>query len=163
MKSWTTILLFIFALLFLNSFVVAEDAAPEEEPPAKKQKVRTPPKTLQIGVKKRIPADECTEKSKNGDKLAMHYTGTLFTTGEKFDSSLDRNQPFEFTLGAGMVIKGWDQGLLDMCVGEKRKLVIPPHLGYGDRGAGAAIPGGSTLVFEVELLEIKNRPVKDEL
>ncbi|KAJ3315389.1 FK506-binding protein 2B [Blyttiomyces sp. JEL0837] len=118
--------------------------------------IKEPPKTLQIGNKYKVPEAECKRRSKNGDKLSMHYTGTLFTTGEKFDSSLDRNSPFEFTLGTGQVIKGWDQGLLGMCVGDKRKLVIPPALGYGDRGAGAKIPGGSTLVFEVELLAIKN-------
>ncbi|KAJ3148964.1 Peptidyl-prolyl cis-trans isomerase fpr2 [Geranomyces michiganensis] len=118
---------------------------------------RAPPTQLQIGVKHRVPEAECTRKSKIGDTLSMHYTGTLFSTGEKFDSSLDRNQPFEFTVGQGQVIKGWDTGLLDMCVGEKRKLVIPSHLGYGDRGSGAKIPGGSTLVFETELLAIKNR------
>ncbi|RCH91632.1 FK506-binding protein 2A [Rhizopus azygosporus] len=117
--------------------------------------LREPPTQLQVGVKKRIPASECTQKSHNGDELSMHYTGTLFDTGNKFDSSLDRNEPFVFTLGAGQVIKGWDQGLVGMCIGEKRRLVIPPHLGYGDRGAGGAIPGGATLVFDVELLDIK--------
>ncbi|CAG9864659.1 unnamed protein product [Phyllotreta striolata] len=95
----------------------------------------------------------CEVKSKSGDMLTMHYTGTL-TDGTKFDSSLDRDQPFSFQLGVGQVIKGWDQGLVDMCVGEKRKLVIPPHLGYGDKGAGNVIPGKATLVFEVELINI---------
>ncbi|KAI7852722.1 hypothetical protein BDC45DRAFT_176591 [Circinella umbellata] len=116
--------------------------------------LREPPKTLQIGVKKRIPEEECTKRSRDGDLLSMHYTGTLFDTGAKFDSSVDRNQPLEFTLGKGQVIKGWDQGLKNMCVGEKRRLVIPPEFGYGDRGAGSAIPGGATLVFEVELMDV---------
>lgn len=95
----------------------------------------------------------CTVKSKNGDMLTMHYTGTL-EDGTKFDSSLDRDQPFTFQLGVGQVIKGWDQGLVDMCVGEKRKLTIPPELAYGDRGAGNVIPGGATLNFDVELINI---------
>ncbi|XP_056630725.1 uncharacterized protein LOC130904132 isoform X2 [Diorhabda carinulata] len=95
----------------------------------------------------------CENKSKTGDMLTMHYTGTL-TDGTKFDSSLDRDQPFSFQLGVGQVIKGWDQGLTDMCVGEKRKLTIPPQLGYGDKGAGNVIPGKATLIFEVELIHI---------
>ncbi|KAG5666191.1 hypothetical protein PVAND_017824 [Polypedilum vanderplanki] len=72
--------------------------------------------------------------------------------------SYDRDQPFTFQIGAGQVIKGWDQGLLDMCVGEKRKLTIPPSLGYGDRGAGNVIPGGATLIFDVELVNIGDSP-----
>merc|ERR1712129_608535 len=83
-------------------------------------------------------------------QLSMHYTGTLYSDGSKFDSSVDRGQPFEFQLGQGRVIKGWDQGLLDMCIGEKRKLTIPSDMGYGSRGAGGKIPGGATLVFETE-------------
>lgn len=95
----------------------------------------------------------CKVKAKDGDQVDVHYTGTL-TNGNKFDSSRDRGQPFQFKLGAGMVIKGWDQGIKGMCVGEKRILRIPPALGYGDRGAGAAIPGGATLIFDVELMDI---------
>merc|ERR1712226_38080 len=113
-------------------------------------------KTLQIGVKKRIDPDKCKIKSRKGDSLQMHYTGKL-ESGEEFDSSIPRGEPFKFTLGAGQVIKGWDQGLLGMCEGEKRKLVIPPDMGYGDRGAGEKIPGGATLVFEVELLKIDRK------
>ncbi|KAG0078666.1 Peptidyl-prolyl cis-trans isomerase fpr2 [Linnemannia elongata] len=102
----------------------------------------------------------CTTLSKPGDKLSMHYTGTLHKTGSKFDSSLDRKSSFDFILGIGQVIKGWDEGLTGMCVGEKRKLTIPARMGYGSRSMGSAIPANSALVFDVELLRING---KDEL
>ena len=98
--------------------------------------------------------DGTGEECKNGDTVSVHYTGTL-TDGTKFDSSLDRGQPFSFRLGAGQVIKGWDLGVLGMKVGEQRRLVIPSELGYGAAGAGGGkIPSNATLIFEVELLEI---------
>lgn len=89
-----------------------------------------------------------------GQTVVVHYTGWL-TNGTKFDSSVDRGRPFEFTLGVGQVIKGWDEGVATMKIGGKRKLTIPPDLGYGSRGAGGLIPPGATLVFDVELLGIK--------
>jgi peptidylprolyl isomerase len=92
-----------------------------------------------------------------GQTCVMHYTGWLWVNGakgKKFDSSVDRGDPFEFPIGRGRVIKGWDEGVASMKVGGKRTLLIPAALGYGDRGAGGLIPGGATLLFEVELLKL---------
>ncbi len=111
---------------------------------------QTPPTNLQI-------TDETVgtgAEAKAGNTVSVNYIGTLLD-GTKFDSSYDRGQPFSFVLGQGQVIQGWDQGLLGMKIGGKRKLVIPPSLGYGAKGAENVIPPNATLVFEVELLEVK--------
>ncbi|KAG0238291.1 hypothetical protein B0O80DRAFT_245805 [Mortierella sp. GBAus27b] len=139
MKTFSAL---IAGALFLAAQVVAYEA----------------PKELKIETISK--PEGCKTLSKHGDNLSMHYTGTLHTTGAKFDSSLDRGRTFDFYLGIGQVIKGWDQGLTDMCVGEKRKLIIPADLAYGNRAMGAAIPANSALVFEVELKGING---KDEL
>ena len=103
-------------------------------------------------IEELTPGDGATAKS--GDHISVHYTGWL-TNGKKFDSSVDRNDPFNFQLGVGQVIPGWDQGVEGMQVGGKRKLTIPSSLAYGPIGAGGLIPPDATLVFEVELLTIK--------
>jgi|SRR6266545_4080085 len=95
---------------------------------------------------------------RRGQTCVMHYTGWLYqngTKGQKFDSSLDRGRPFEFPIGMQRVIPGWDEGVATMKVGGKRTLIIPPELGYGSRGAGGVIPPNATLIFEVELLDVK--------
>lgn len=106
------------------------------------------------GLQYRDEVEGSGQTAKAGDHVAVHYTGTL-EDGRKFDSSHDRGQPFEFPLGAGTVIRGWDEGVAGMRIGGRRTLRIPPELGYGARGAGGVIPPNATLLFDVELLDIR--------
>lgn len=114
---------------------------------------------LESGLQYRVLNQATTDakKPEAGQRVTVHYTGWLVdekgNKTDKFDSSLDRGQKFTFTVGIGQVIKGWDQALLDMKIGEKREIVLPPHLAYGKHGAGGAIPGNATLLFEVELFD----------
>lgn len=114
---------------------------------------------LESGLQYRVLNEATTnaKKPEAGQRVTVHYTGWLVdeqgNKTNKFDSSLDRGQKFTFTVGIGQVIKGWDQALLDMKIGEKREIVLPPHLAYGKHGAGGAIPGNATLLFEVELFD----------
>ena len=109
--------------------------------------------TTESGLQYEIIVEADGDVAKKGDMVLVHYTGWL-TDGTKFDSSVDREQPFPFPVGAGKVIQGWDEGVEGMMVGEKRKLTIPSDLAYGESGAPGVIPGGATLIFDVELLEI---------
>ena len=110
-----------------------------------------------MGVQVQVvsPGDE-TNYPKVGDELTMHYTGTLASDGSKFDSSVDKGRPFVFKIGLGMVIKGWDEGVIQMSLGEKAVLQITSDFGYGERGAGGVIPPNADLRFEVELLAINS-------
>ncbi|XP_057474100.1 peptidyl-prolyl cis-trans isomerase FKBP15-1-like [Actinidia eriantha] len=131
----------ILLLLILTSLVSAKKSKDVTE--------------LQIGVK--YKPDSCEFQAHKGDRIKVHYRGKL-TDGTVFDSSFERGDPIEFELGSGQVIKGWDQGLLGMCVGEKRKLKIPAKLGYGEQGSQPTIPGGATLIFDTELVAVNGKP-----
>ncbi|OVA08664.1 Peptidyl-prolyl cis-trans isomerase [Macleaya cordata] len=132
---------FMVAFLVLSSLALAKKSGDVTE--------------LQIGVK--YKPKSCDIQARKGDRIKVHYRGSL-TDGTVFDSSFERGDPIEFELGSGQVIKGWDQGLLSMCVGEKRKLKIPAKLGYGAQGSPPTIPGGATLIFETELVAVNGKP-----
>ncbi len=137
------IILSIAGFIFLNRDMTSQSTNMANQQAPENQVTELQIEDLQVGT---------GETVESGDSVVMHYTGTL-TDGTKFDSSLDRNEPFETVIGVGQVIEGWDKGVVGMKVGGKRKLVIPPEMAYGDRTMGP-IPANSTLIFEVELLEV---------
>lgn len=129
----------------------------------KKEPMKSNNETSKLKYEILKPAQDAKAKSpEKGKPVTVHYTGWLgvddgkgnFEKGSKFDSSVDRGTPFQFVIGVGMVIRGWDEGVMGMKVGEKRRLIIPSELGYGARGAGASIPPHATLIFDVELLQV---------
>ena len=123
------------------------------EKASKPPPVAQPPITTASGLTVQVLAPGDGDEAKSGDKISVHYTGTLID-GTKFDSSRDRDQPFSFWVGEHQVIEGWDEGLLGMREGEKRKLTVPPKLGYGSESK-PGIPPNSTLIFEIELLDVR--------
>jgi FKBP-type peptidyl-prolyl cis-trans isomerase len=141
----------LFATLLAGLTVAGLTRADEQKD---KEKQNEKVVTTKSGLKYIDQKEGSGDQAKAGDTVVVHYTGWL-KNGKKFDSSLDRGEPFSFPLGAGRVIKGWDEGVAGMKVGGKRKLIIPPELGYGKRGAGGVIPPDAELTFEVELLRIK--------
>ena len=143
--GYSTITMLIFVLsvsLFLTTGAFSE----EEKKEPKMQ-------TTESGLQYKVTKEGDGPKPEKGDKVKVHYTGKL-EDGTIFDSSVQRNVPFEFTIGVGQVIPGWDEGVGDMKVGESRQLVIPPGLAYGERGAANVIPPNATLIFDVDLIEI---------
>jgi peptidylprolyl isomerase len=145
----------VAALAAIIASVAATGGRADDPGQAEKEKQMT---KTESGLQYRDIKEGTGEKPKKGQTCVMHYTGWLWENGakgKKFDSSVDRGEPFEFPIGTGRVIKGWDEGVLSMKVGGKRELLIPPNLGYGSRGAGRVIPPNATLLFEVELLKIQ--------
>jgi FKBP-type peptidyl-prolyl cis-trans isomerase len=162
MKARNLFFVCSFALLLTACGQKAEDTATESETAAEAPTAEAPEMaeeaTLQIDITKNGHGRAAVA----GDLVTVHYTGWLYdesaenNRGEKFDSSVDRGDKFQFPLGAGRVIKGWDEGVAGMLIGESRVLTIPPEMGYGERGAGGTIPPGATLIFEVELFNAES-------
>src|SRR5271157_251141 len=145
----------VAALAAMIALVAATGGRADDPGQTEKEKKMT---KTESGLQYRDIKEGTGEKPKKGQTCVMHYTGWLWENGakgKKFDSSVDRGEPFDFPIGTGRVIKGWDEGVLSMKVGGKRELLIPPNLGYGSRGAGRVIPPNATLLFEVELLKIQ--------
>jgi FKBP-type peptidyl-prolyl cis-trans isomerase len=147
MKSKSVAFLLFFAFLAVASLAAQSDNSSPT-------KVEGKPKSTASGVQYWDLKVGTGATAANGKTVTVHYTGWLASNGKKFDSSVDRGQPFMFAIGAGQVIKGWEEGVAGMKVGGKRQLRIPPELGYGARGAGGVIPPNAILLFDVELLGV---------
>lgn len=168
MKFRTMIAALPFAMFAAGCGQQAEDSATTPDPAAAEPEVIEEAvmnaETFEIapGLTAKLMRAGDGQVAQAGDNVVVHYTGWLYDEtaedkrGEKFDSSVDRGEHFQFPLGAGRVIKGWDQGVVGMAIGEVRELTIAPEMGYGERGAGNVIPPGATLVFEVELFELQS-------
>jgi len=156
LSNLCTLLAITASVAMLYGVAVAPSAAQTSTTPRDSKLDATPNALQKVDVKQGTGAEATPGKS-----VVVHYTGWLYDTskpdshGAKFDSSRDRHDPFGFALGAGQVIKGWDDGVAGMKVGGQRTLVIPPEMGYGARGAGGVIPPNATLIFDVELLDVK--------
>ncbi len=166
---------FVFGSLFVLTACGQPDSGTVEMPadtvPVADASLTSEPAAMDIttGLSARVLREGEGDPAETGQIAVVHYTGWLYeetaqdNRGEKFDSSVDRDEYFSFMLGAGRVIKGWDQGVVGMKVGEKRELTIAPEMGYGERGAGSVIPPGATLIFEIELVEVQGtRPSASE-
>ena len=152
---YVVVVLILATLALLAALILTEAPADKAGDGANDTRTATPEDGMSATTGLQIIDEKVGDgrEAKAGDNVRVHYTGTL-KDGKKFDSSLDRNEPFKFKLGAGQVIQGWDKGVAGMKVGGKRKLIIPPELGYGARGAGGLIPPNAELTFTVELLGI---------
>jgi hypothetical protein len=154
----------LFALCLLSNFIVEVDAQtkPRRTPRSRTPKVASAAITTPSGLTYLITKKGTGRQPKQGETVVLHYTGML-TDGVKFDSSRDRDKPFAFKLGAGQVIKGWDEGVAKLRIGDHAILVVPSKLGYGGKGAGDVIPPDSTLIFVVEVVDVKANSLADVL
>jgi len=165
MKRVSAVLLLMLVAVSLIG-QTAPKATPKKSVPAAPPNTNAPTKVTGDGVKTESGLQYWDirvgtgEEAKSGDKVKVHYTG-WFPSGKKFDSSVDAQQPYSFTLGQGAVIKGWDEGVAGMKVGGKRQLRIPPELAYGEQGYKSIIPPNATLIFDVQLLAVTPAPTKE--